>query len=93
MCAESLSDDESVYRRIPPGETWLDWSGNITSGNFKVRHKAGELGISVYRASRVTPAEVLAKPDAIAGSRVAVATVLISAGWLTTMEHRSILTW
>jgi hypothetical protein len=72
---ESLPDDETVYRRIPPGEAWLDSSARITSGNFKLRHSTGELGISVYRASQATPTELLGRPEAIAGSRVAAANV------------------
>jgi hypothetical protein len=75
VATQSLADDEIVYRRIPPGEAWLDTSGRITSGNFKLRHKAGEVGVSVYRASQVTPTELLARPEAIRGSRLASATV------------------
>jgi hypothetical protein len=80
---EPIADDEIVYRRIPPGNAWLDTSGRITSGNFKLRHKAGELGISVYRASQVTPAELLSRPEAISGSRIAEA----AAGDIRRLRH------
>jgi hypothetical protein len=72
---EPIADDEVVYRRIPPGDAWFDTSGRITSANFKLRVKAGEVGISVYRASQVTLAELLSRPEAIPGNRIAEAAV------------------
>jgi hypothetical protein len=75
VAIESIADDEIVYRRIPPGEAWLDTFDRITSGNFKLRHRTGELGISVFRASLTTPTEMLAGPEVIPGSRIAAATV------------------
>jgi hypothetical protein len=64
-----IADDEVLYRRIPPGKTWLEPPDRITSGNFKLR--SGEIGISVYRAVAIDVADVLNKPEAIAGSSVA----------------------
>jgi len=74
---ELIPDDEVLYRRIPPGKHWFEPPDRITSANFKLRKKKDgtkEEGLSVYRASIVSPAEVLSKPQAIPGSRVAWAT-------------------
>ena len=74
MSEQPIPDDEILYRRIPPGEKWFEPPDRITSANFKLRKKddgTKEEGLSVYRANVVSPAEVLCKPDAIPGSRVA----------------------
>jgi hypothetical protein len=68
-----IPDDEVLYRRIPPGETWLQPPDQISSYNFKLR--GGETGLSAYRARIVDAAGVLAKAGAIAGSKIAAATV------------------
>ena len=73
MSDAQIADDEVLYRRIPPGESWLQPPDRISSFNFKLH--PDELGISVYRASVVDAAGVLSKPEAIAGSMVAQATV------------------
>ena len=69
MSDGQIADDEVLYRRIPPGESWFQPPDRISSGNFKLQ--GDELGISVYRAITVDVAGVLSKPEAIAGSRVA----------------------
>ena len=73
MPERTIADDEVLYRRIPPGEDWFEPPDQISSLNFKLR--PNELGISVCRAITVDVAEVLSKPGAIAGSRVAQVTV------------------
>ena len=67
-----IADDEVLYHRIPPGESWFQPPDRISSGNFKLQ--GDELGVSVYRASMVEVAGVLSRPDAIPGSRIARAT-------------------
>ncbi len=77
MSDELIPDDEVLYRRIPPGEQHFEPPDRITSANFKLHKKEDgtkEEGLSVYRASIVRPAEVLNKPDATPGSRLAEAT-------------------
>ena len=73
MTRGQIAPDEVIYRRIPPWYSHFQPPDRITSPNFKLRD--GELGLSVYRARVVDAAEVLSKPEAIAGSRVAQATV------------------
>lgn len=76
MSDERIADDEVLYRRIPPTERWFEPPNRITSANFKPRRRGdgtSEEGLSVYRAALVSPADVLRKPDAIPGSRVAAA--------------------
>ena len=57
-----IGDDEILLRRIPPGTDWLEPPDRITSKNFKLDRRRGELGISVYRQSVVGPQELLARP-------------------------------
>jgi hypothetical protein len=64
-----IADDEVLYRRIPPGESWFQPPGRITSGNFKLR--PDELGISVCRAVAVDVVAALSEPQAKSGWRVA----------------------
>jgi hypothetical protein len=73
MPNERLSDDEVVFRRIPPGSQWFEPPDRISSFNFKL--KPAELGLSVYRKAVLSSQELLAKPEAIAGSVVASASV------------------
>ena len=73
MSEGTISDDEVLYRRIPPGAPWFEPPDRISSFNFKLRPE--EFGISVYRARLVDAVGVLNKPGAIPGSRVAQATV------------------
>ena len=68
-----IADHEVLYRRIPPGETWFQPSGQITSGNFTLTED--ELGLSVYRAAIVDVKGVLSKPETKEESRVAETTV------------------
>lgn len=72
MSEERIADDEVLYRRIPPGTDWFDPPDRISSLNFQLRK--GELGISVYRASVTSASDVLKRPGAIVGSRIARAT-------------------
>ena len=72
MSDSTIGDDEVLYRRIPPGNDWLEPPDRISSLNFKRRRD--ERGLSVYRASVVSAQQVLDKPGALAGSRVAQAT-------------------
>ena len=77
MSDELIARDEVLYRRIPPTEPWFEPPDRISSCNFKLRRKddgTKEEGLSVYRAAVVSPVEVLNKPDAIPGSRIAAAT-------------------
>ena len=73
MPERTIADDEVLYRRIPPGDDWFEPPDLISSLNFKLR--PNELGISGYLATTVDVAGVLSKAGAIAGSRVAQATV------------------
>lgn len=70
-----LSDDEVVYRRIPSSAPWFEPPDRISPSNFTLNKKRGDLGLSVYRASSVTAAEVLAKPEASPDSKIASAKV------------------
>ena len=72
MCEQSISDDERLFRRIPPGTRWVAPPDRITSSNFKLCED--EDGISVYRARIVTAEDVLKKPGAIPGSFLTEAT-------------------
>jgi hypothetical protein len=54
---------------------WFEEPDEITTANFKLDRRRGDLGLSVYRASVVTSYEVLAKPGAISGSLLIHATV------------------
>jgi hypothetical protein len=74
VCNDRLSDDETVCIRIPASAPWYEPAG-LTSANFKLDHRTNERGISVYRESIVSHAEILSKPDAIPGSLIATATV------------------
>jgi hypothetical protein len=71
---QSIPDDEVLFRRIPPIKPWFEPPDRITSANFRLRKSRRELGLSSYRASMVSAEDVLAKPDAIAGSFVVMAT-------------------
>ncbi len=72
--ADEVADSETVYRRIPPSEPWLEPPARITSANFKLR--PGETGLSVYRKSMVQdPQDILSMPEAIPGSKLACARV------------------
>lgn len=75
MDAQELSDDEVVYCRIPRSTPWFEEPDQVTTANFKLDRRRGDLGLSAYRASVVTIHEVLAKPGAIPGSLVTHATV------------------
>ena len=74
MCEKRIANEEIVYRRIPDGSPWIKSPDRITSTNFKLNDRRGDLGLSVYRDSIVTPDDVLAKPDAIDGSFLTLAT-------------------
>jgi hypothetical protein len=74
VCYDRIQDDETICRRIPPTARWLEPAGH-TSANFKLDHRTNELGISVYRESKVSRASILSKPDAIPDSRIAIAIV------------------
>jgi hypothetical protein len=67
-----IADDEVLYRRIPPGSSWFEPPDRISSFNFKLR--VGEIGLSLYRAAAVNASDLLRKPGAIDGSKVAQAT-------------------
>lgn len=57
MANESpISDNETLYRRVPPGSSWIK-ENKLTSGNFEL--KVGERGVSVSRASITTPQQLL----------------------------------
>lgn len=73
MAGEPIEDGEVLLRRIPPGETWLEPHDRLTSANFKLDTRKAERGLSVYRQRFVTAPDVLRKPGAISGSRVAFA--------------------
>ena len=75
MAQERLSDDEIVFRRIPPTLPWFEPPDRVSTANFKLNARGSELGLSVYRKSVVSAAEVLAKPDAILGSLIVQCTV------------------
>ncbi|HUY36911.1 MAG TPA: hypothetical protein VMV69_29600 [Pirellulales bacterium] len=75
MDAARISDDEIVYRRIPCAAPWFEDPEQITTANFKLNRRRGDLGLSVYRAAMVTPEEALAKANAAADSLVAAANV------------------
>lgn len=75
MPGERIADEEIVYRRIPPTLPFFEDPDRVTSANFKLDERKRELGLSVYRASIVTALDVLTRPDAIPGSRLAEASV------------------
>ncbi len=58
-----IGDDEIVYRRIPPGSTFVKPGPAVTSANFKPRAHLGETSISVNRASSTSPERLLAMVD------------------------------
>jgi hypothetical protein len=70
-----ISDDEIVYCRIPRGSPWFEEPDVITTANFKLDRRRGDLGLSVYRAAIVTIEQVLSKPGTIPDSLVAQTTV------------------
>jgi hypothetical protein len=72
---QTISDDETIFRRIPPIAPWFEPPDRITSANFRLRKSRNEQGLSTYRASIVSAEAVLAKPDAIEGSFVVTASV------------------
>jgi hypothetical protein len=76
---EYIADDEILLRRIPPGSAWFEPPDRISSFNFKL--KPDETGLSVYRARIVDCLQVLQKPQAIPGSRLA---------WTTAGEIRAL---
>ena len=75
MAEERLSDDEIVFRRIPPTLPWFEPPDRISTANYKLNARENELGLSVYRKSVVSAADVLAKPDAIPGSLIVQCTI------------------
>lgn len=75
MPADRVADDDRVYRRIPRAAPWFAEPNTITSANFKLDHRRGDLGLSVYRASVITAADVLTKPAATRESFVVSARV------------------
>jgi hypothetical protein len=72
---DRIDDDELVYLRVPSVTPWLEPPDQVSTANFKLDQRRGDLGLSVYRASVVRPQDVLAKPDAIPGSRLTQARV------------------
>jgi hypothetical protein len=73
--ADRLSDDEIVYRRVPPEppfHTPKDW---LTTANFDLNSRQNELGLSVYCASVKSAQEVLMSPEAIPNSFIVSASV------------------
>ena len=74
VCEQRINDEEIVYLRIPDGSPWFEPPDRITSANFKLNRKRGDVGLSVYRDRVVTPDEVLAKPAATSGCILASAT-------------------
>jgi len=72
---DRIEDEEVVYLRVPPMAHWFEPPDHVTTANFKLDDRRGDLGLSVYRQSNVTVEQVLAKADAIPESRVASATV------------------
>jgi hypothetical protein len=69
-----VGDDEVLYRRVPNATPWFEPPDRISTFNFKLNEKRGDIGLSVYRAAIVTGAEVLQRPDAMPGSQLTVAT-------------------
>lgn len=81
MGEDYVWDDEILFRRIPPSTPWFEPPDRIASFNFKL--KALETGLSVYRERIASSAEVLAKPESIAGSLLTWAT----AGEIRTLKN------
>ncbi len=75
MPAQPISDDEVIYRRVPNSAAWFESPDRITTANFKLDRRRGDLGLSVYRASIVSPRQVLERADVARGTRLASATV------------------
>ena len=74
MSERTITDDEVLFRRIQPGNTWFEPPDRLTSASFKLRRLEDgqyEEGLSVYRRAIVSAAEVLAKPEAKPGSILA----------------------
>ena len=74
MDAARIPDEEVVYRRVPFTPPWFE-NDAVTTANFKLDKRRGDLGISIYRKTVVTVDDVLSKPGAIPGSLVTQATV------------------
>lgn len=75
MPEQRIDDDEIVYRRVPPTSPWMEEEDRVTTANFKLNRKRGELGLSVYRSRIISMEDVLQHEDAIRGSRIAQAMV------------------
>lgn len=75
MGDQQVSDDEIVYCRIPRSTPWFEPPDRLSTANFKLNKRRGDIGLSVYQSSIVTAEQVLAKPDAIPGSLIAAARV------------------
>lgn len=71
----TIVDEEIVVLRIPSGAPWFEPPDRVSSANFKLDRRRGERGLSVYRLSVVSPAEVLTRPGAIPGSFLVAASV------------------
>ena len=71
----SVPESEIILRRIPNQTYFLGNLANprINHHNFELRN--GEEGISCNRETLMSASELLARPEAVAGSRVARATV------------------
>lgn len=73
MAGEPISDDEVLLRRIPALEPFFAPPDRVSTANFKLDRRRGELGLSVYRRGLIGEQQVLARPDAIPGSFVVAA--------------------
>jgi len=72
---DRIDDDEVVYLRVPrepPFHTPNKW---LTTANFSLDSRTGELGLSVYRHRLRTPHDVLNDPAAAPNSLLVSATV------------------
>ena len=75
MCEPRIADEEVVYLRIPDSSPWFESPDRITTANFKLSRKRGDLGLSVYRNKIVSLDDVIAKPGATPGCFLTAATV------------------
>lgn len=83
MIGPHIPDEEILYRRIPTGNPWFEPPDRISTYNFKLRK--GESGLSVYRSSVISAQQLLVRPEAIPGSRIAWA----NAGAIRTLHGRN----
>jgi hypothetical protein len=52
--ADSIEEEDTLFRYIKGGVAWQKPGARITSANFQLRHEKGETGLSVMRVDRTS---------------------------------------